>query len=319
MHEQKIMASDVVASQVELTVSSTNKLNNYCKNCDSKLFKSKQTFCSRDCLSEYRRKNHVRTCKNCGRTPEETEFGSQPSTIDGLKTICKSCDSDRVSAEYKNYSDDRKRTLSMRHKNDLDRNTALLRNFGITLHTYNYFLEEQEQSCGICKTTFDQQLVPHVDHDHTTLKVRGLLCRTCNSGLGMFKDDINKLGHAITYLKRTSDSNHINSVIEMLARREGEERLDTRRMRKIAPIAKSKEGRLRLLESQDLKCACCEDDLSHRNFLKINIDHDHAGMFIRGALCKHCNVGLGLFYEEEARFTAAISYLVKHSSGELAA
>jgi hypothetical protein len=40
-----------------------------------------------------------------------------------------------------------------------------------------------------------------VDHDHKTGKIRGILCDSCNRGIGIFKDDVNKLNEAIQYLK----------------------------------------------------------------------------------------------------------------------
>lgn len=73
------------------------------------------------------------------------------------------------------------------------------------LHDYSFFTNEDKElyinskkECAICWTT---ELLG-IDHCHNTLKFRGILCRTCNSWLGMFKDDTNLLESAIKYLKQ---------------------------------------------------------------------------------------------------------------------
>lgn len=67
---------------------------------------------------------------------------------------------------------------------DQKRNAYYLRKYGITLRTYNKMLKQQKESCDICKkhqSMFKRSL--HVDHDHRTGLVRGLLCFYCNRRL----------------------------------------------------------------------------------------------------------------------------------------
>ncbi len=56
----------------------------------------------------------------------------------------------------------------------------------------------QADRCAICGTRLYGEFT--VDHDHTTGRVRGLLCGRCNSGLGFFKDSTRRLMNAIRYL-----------------------------------------------------------------------------------------------------------------------
>ena len=75
--------------------------------------------------------------------------------------------------------------------------------FKITLEQYREMFKQQKNMCAICWINgekFTRKL--HIDHDHKTGKVRGLLCKNCNHGLGMFKDDIYRLSNAINYLKK---------------------------------------------------------------------------------------------------------------------
>lgn len=71
--------------------------------------------------------------------------------------------------------------------------------YGITTKQHAEMVRSQSGLCAICGAEPGQKL--DVDHNHETGKVRGLLCRTCNLGLGCFKDDIKKLKAAVKYLK----------------------------------------------------------------------------------------------------------------------
>jgi len=77
-------------------------------------------------------------------------------------------------------------------------------NYGITEEQYQAMLEAQGNACAICGSTEwpgARPGSPCVDHDHATGKVRGLLCGHCNSGLGHFRDDQERLRAAIRYLE----------------------------------------------------------------------------------------------------------------------
>lgn len=73
--------------------------------------------------------------------------------------------------------------------------------YGVTPELYAEMLAEQQGKCPICGLQFDgSPRQEHVDHDHVTGKVRGVLCRDCNLGLGRFKDNPDALASAIRYL-----------------------------------------------------------------------------------------------------------------------
>ena len=56
--------------------------------------------------------------------------------------------------------------------------------------------------CDICTLPFKNNKDQHIDHCHSTLEVRGVLCRSCNHMLGNSKDNIQILKNGIKYLKK---------------------------------------------------------------------------------------------------------------------
>ena len=87
------------------------------------------------------------------------------------------------------------------------RGKHVMRNFGITVEQYQQMLSEQNGVCAICKNpeTCKQGgvlMALAVDHDHATGRVRQLLCRSCNVGLGNYNDDPDLLQTAAEYLRR---------------------------------------------------------------------------------------------------------------------
>ena len=69
--------------------------------------------------------------------------------------------------------------------------------YGLEPGQYNDLISGQDNRCGICKRKMRS---PHVDHDHSTGAVRGLLCSNCNTGIGLLGDSTDRLLSAILYL-----------------------------------------------------------------------------------------------------------------------
>jgi hypothetical protein len=79
------------------------------------------------------------------------------------------------------------------------RESRLRSNYGLSIEGYNALLARQGGACAICRKQPEQRLC--VDHCHVTRKVRRLLCRRCNLGIGYFGDDPRLLRRAVTYLE----------------------------------------------------------------------------------------------------------------------
>lgn len=91
-------------------------------------------------------------------------------------------------------------------RREQNRESTWKRRYGINRADYEARLRDQGGACAICGTTEIGRghSYFHVDHDHTTGKVRGLLCDLCNRGLGYFKDSTKNLGNAMDYLIRNA-------------------------------------------------------------------------------------------------------------------
>jgi Recombination endonuclease VII len=81
-----------------------------------------------------------------------------------------------------------------------------LRNFGLTQDEFNTLLKAQDDRCAICKTRFSLTVRSqgcHVDHNHSTDEIRGLLCHLCNVALGCAHDNPKLLRKMARYLERS--------------------------------------------------------------------------------------------------------------------
>ena len=131
----------------------------------------------------------VKTCYACKTEKLVSEF--YKSNVNYYQKECKKCNQIR---KYKWHQTESGKLSSA--------NTKLKRRFGITLEEYNKMYADQHGKCLICDAT--ESALNHrlaIDHCHTTGKIRGLLCKSCNVALGGFKENIENLKRAIEYLK----------------------------------------------------------------------------------------------------------------------
>lgn len=80
------------------------------------------------------------------------------------------------------------------------RRYRLKKKYGVSLEDYELMLASQGGVCAICAEAPGKGVL-HVDHCHTTGRVRGLLCHKCNKALGLFADSPERLHSAATYLR----------------------------------------------------------------------------------------------------------------------
>lgn len=74
--------------------------------------------------------------------------------------------------------------------------------YGITFGEKQDMLLAQGNACAICEVDTPGKKGWHTDHCHKTKKVRGIICYSCNTGLGAFKDNPTWLRAAANYLER---------------------------------------------------------------------------------------------------------------------
>lgn len=133
-------------------------------------------------------------CRTCAKTKAVDEFSFHDTKTGCRKTICKTCDAERAVRWAKAHPNERAVVERRRH---------LKRTFGLTETDYEEMLTSQGGACKICKrkSSGTRNHRMFVDHDHTTEKVRGLLCFKCNTGIGAFDDNPGLLEKAAAYIE----------------------------------------------------------------------------------------------------------------------
>lgn len=132
------------------------------------------------------------------RTKEEIQYD-----INCGSKVCSQCDQRKPFDGFhrKSESPDGRAGICIKCKTEDRRSYHLNYAYGITEEHYFTLLDEQWGCCAICGS--DDETIGghlHVDHNHHTGDVRGLLCSNCNTGLGLLQDNPDTLKSAIRYL-----------------------------------------------------------------------------------------------------------------------
>ena len=95
--------------------------------------------------------------------------------------------------------------------------------YNIDEQAYRDMMDSAKGCCEICGNSFVNPIFSkhdtHVDHDHSTGLVRGLLCKHCNVSLGAFKESVDNLSAAIKYLhKYTGDANGMGKQVQEVSK-----------------------------------------------------------------------------------------------------
>ncbi len=137
----------------------------------------------------------MQQCKSCLEIKDRSEFRyrKKRNKVDYYyQSMCKVCERKRAKELWYLNHDTNKEKLRSKIRTIM---------YKITEEQYQDMLLLQNNSCAICGAhTAGGKGSWHVDHNHTTNKVRGLLCHKCNTGLGLFSDNPDLLTKAREYL-----------------------------------------------------------------------------------------------------------------------
>jgi hypothetical protein len=148
------------------------------------------------CNLEYDRKRReklkivveYKTCSRCKQTKHSSNFTSRYRNKDGLRSECKEC-SHKESKIYRDKKPSQRYLARIRQR------------YGLEEEEYNKMLDKSNGKCEIC----GEHVKLVVDHNHTTGKVRGLLCHSCNAAIGLFKENKDSIRNSIEYLEKYNE------------------------------------------------------------------------------------------------------------------
>ena len=144
----------------------------------------------------------VKTCSQCGVEKPLDAFYKR-SESGRYRYSCKVCTNSRTMFRYHNVEGVKETHRKASRKSSL-------KQYGLSLDDVKALLGSQDNSCAICgkELSISDEMkniskIACVDHCHKTGVVRGVLCRSCNSGIGYLKDDLETVRSALRYLEKS--------------------------------------------------------------------------------------------------------------------
>jgi len=157
---------------------SVDGLSVYCLECKRKIgadfYRQKREAAGFEVRTRERLPPHVKRCARCRELKLLSQFHQLSQQSGGHNPYCKDC------------------------RKVMNADTHIKRTYGLSRVQLDALIEAQGGRCAICESN----PAVHVDHDHATGKIRGVLCFTCNVALGQLKDDVTLFRKAIDYLER---------------------------------------------------------------------------------------------------------------------
>ena len=155
-----------------------------------------------------------RVCSKCGIEKPVEDFRADPRYRGGYHRICRVCERP-YQAKHRNTPEFRAKVRADRASGKTlaaERRKKLRANYGISDTDYAAMFASQNGQCAICGKDAEpsarnaQISILYVDHCHRTGRVRALLCRGCNNGLGCFSDSPLIMERAIAYIRSYQES-----------------------------------------------------------------------------------------------------------------
>lgn len=160
----------------------------------------------------------MKRCKVCGILKPLDEYYRSAGMKDGHRHDCKACNLAAKKARYDSASavarvkqwrvdnPERSAAYQSEYRNRPERKRAMRdlyyrRTFGMTADDVDAMIEAQGGCCAICERQPERLGAWHVDHDHKTGRIRGVLCSRCNHAIGLLQEDRVLIERAAAYLR----------------------------------------------------------------------------------------------------------------------
>lgn len=139
-------------------------------------------------------------CGKCLESKEESAFSKKKKSKTGYSSKCKACHNDYCREVWYIKNKDKQIKASNNWKKE-NKYKVLSYTYNTSENTIKELFHNFNNKCGICNKEI---IRGNIDHCHISGKLRGILCKKCNLGLGLFFDNKEFLQKAIDYLNKYS-------------------------------------------------------------------------------------------------------------------